>query len=152
MDFVGVSDSIAAYILAKLYENEGAAEFSRGEIAKTFACVPSQINYVLATRFSPEHGYEVESRRGGGGFIRIRRVSLSGGNPLMHVINSIGTAIDPASVRAILSNLVEAGWLPRKDALLILAATSPASLTAAPPEKRDLLRAAILKQCLLRTI
>lgn len=149
---MGVSDSIAAYILAKLYENEGAAEFSRGEIARTFACVPSQVNYVLATRFSPERGYEVESRRGGGGFIRIRRVSLSGGNPLMHVINSVGDAIDPASVRAILSNLAESEWIKRRDAVLILAATSPAALAEAPPEKRDALRAAVLKQCLLRLI
>ena len=149
---MGVSDSIAAYILAKLYENEGAAEFSRGEIARTFACVPSQINYVLATRFSPEHGYEVESRRGGGGFIRIRRVSITGGNPLMHVINSVGSAIDQASVRAILSNLVDSEWLERKNAILILAATSPTALAEAPPEKRDVLRAAILKQCLLRLI
>ena len=149
---MGCSDSIAAYILARLYENEGAAEFSRVEIARTFACVPSQINYVLATRFSPEHGYEVESRRGGGGFIRIRRVSLAGGNPLMHVINSVGTSIDPASARAILSNLAESGWMERKDAVLILAAVSPAALAEAPPEKRDMLRAAILKQCLLRLI
>ena len=71
---------------------------------------------------------------------------------LMHVINSVGDAIDPASVRAILSNLAESEWIKRRDAVLILAATSPAALAEAPPEKRDALRAAILKQCLLRLI
>ena len=152
MAFMGVSDNIAAFILSRLYENDGAAEFSRGEIARTFACVPSQINYVLATRFSPEHGYQVESRRGGGGYIRIRRVGLSGKTLLMHVINGVGSAIDPASARAILSNLVESESLERKEAILILAALSPAALIEAPPEKRDALRAAILKQCLLRLI
>ena len=69
-------------------------ELQRSDLAQRFGCVPSQINYVMSTRFSPEHGYIVESRRGGGGYIRIRRVQMDRQTLLMHVINSIGGELD----------------------------------------------------------
>ena len=74
---MGTSDLIARFIMEALDNEEGIAELQRSMIANRFGCVPSQINYVISTRFSPEHGYVVESRRGGGGYIRIKRVRSS---------------------------------------------------------------------------
>lgn len=71
---MGISDLIAGFIQDALDEANGVLELQRSDLAQRFGCVPSQINYVMSTRFSPEHGYIVESRRGGGGYIRIRRV------------------------------------------------------------------------------
>ena len=72
-----ISDSVAQYILDLLNQENGTAEIQRNELANYLGCVPSQINYVLTSRFTPEQGYIVESRRGGGGYIRITRRRLS---------------------------------------------------------------------------
>ena len=71
---MGISDVIASFIQSALDETDGVLELQRSDLAQRFNCVPSQINYVMSTRFSPEHGYIVESRRGGNGYIRITRV------------------------------------------------------------------------------
>ncbi|NLM61617.1 MAG: CtsR family transcriptional regulator, partial [Clostridiales bacterium] len=65
---MGLSDLIAEFIHNALNASDGVLELQRSELAEYFGCVPSQINYVISTRFSPEHGYIVESRRGGGGY------------------------------------------------------------------------------------
>ena len=104
---MGTSDMIARFIQAELEEANGVLELQRSDLAQRFGCVPSQINYVMSTRFSPEHGYIVESRRGGGGYIRITRVQVDRHTLLMHVINSVGDTLGLASARAILSNLVQ---------------------------------------------
>lgn len=64
-----ISDSVANYILQMLNDENGIAEIQRNELANTLGCVPSQINYVITSRFTPEQGYIVESRRGGGGYV-----------------------------------------------------------------------------------
>lgn len=94
---MGISDLIAGFIQDALDEANGVLELQRSDLAQRFGCVPSQINYVMSTRFSPEHGYIVESRRGGGGYIRIRRVQMDRQTLLMHVINSIGGELDGAA-------------------------------------------------------
>ena len=94
---MGISDLIAGFIQDALDEANGVLELQRSDLAQRFGCVPSQINYVMSTRFSPEHGYIVESRRGGGGYIRIRRVQMDRQTLLMHVINSIGGELDGRS-------------------------------------------------------
>ena len=71
-----MSDIVAQYILHVLEESDGNAEIQRNELAGELGCVPSQINYVITSRFTPEQGYLVESRRGGGGYIRITRVKM----------------------------------------------------------------------------
>lgn len=86
---MNMSNEIANMIL-RMLENDGFTEIQRNELAQTIGCVPSQINYVISSRFTPEHGYIVESRRGGGGYVRISRVSYDKGSALMHVVNSIG--------------------------------------------------------------
>ena len=92
---MGISDVIASFIQSALDETDGVLELQRSDLAQRFNCVPSQINYVMSTRFSPEHGYIVESRRGGNGYIRITRVRTDRKTLLMHVINSIGDELTP---------------------------------------------------------
>ena len=104
---MGISDLIAGFIQEALDEANGVLELQRSDLAQRFGCVPSQINYVMSTRFSPEHGYIVESRRGGGGYIRITRVQVDRHTLLMHVINSVGDTLDSRSARAIAQNLVD---------------------------------------------
>ena len=96
-----------------------------------------QINYVMSTRFSPEHGYIVESRRGGGGYIRITRVRMDRQELLMHIIGSIGDELDSHSARALLTNLVQSEALERTAAQTALWATSDTALRAVPKEHRD---------------
>lgn len=127
----------------------GVLEIQRSDLAQRFKCVPSQINYVMSTRFSPEQGYIVESRRGGNGYIRITRVQVDRQTLLMHVINSLGASVDYPSARAILSNLVHAGALGEPAGRSLLAAVGDKALNAAPRECRDQLRADIMKQVLI---
>ena len=120
---MGISDLIASFLQESLEEAEnGVLEVQRSDLAQRFNCVPSQINYVMSTRFSPERGYIVESRRGGNGYIRITRVQMDHQTLLMHVINSLGDEVDLASVRAILSNLVQSGTLEENMGRALLAA------------------------------
>ena len=100
-----MSDLVAQTILEMLDRQNGNAEIQRNELATTLGCVPSQINYVITKRFTPEQGYVVESRRGGGGYIRITRIKTDGKNLLMHVVNSIGESLDKMSAEVILNNL-----------------------------------------------
>ncbi len=89
-----LSDSIEAFIKSLIAEDEGRVEVQRNELAQHFRCAPSQINYVLATRFSPERGYVIESRRGGAGYIRILRVDLHNRQDLLEVLERhVGTQI-----------------------------------------------------------
>jgi len=144
-----ISDHVANYILQMLNETDGIAEIQRNELASILGCVPSQINYVITSRFTPEQGYIVESRRGGGGYIRIIRRRMTKSDMIMHLVNGIGAQLDAASARAILRNLVETGTAPESDAALMAAALSEKALRAAPIEYRDQLRAAIFKNMLL---
>lgn len=144
-----ISDLIAGFIEQELERRKGSIQFSRSELAEQFNCVPSQINYVLTTRFSPEHGYFVDSRRGGGGYIRITRIKMDRGSLIMHVINTIGESIDSASAAAFISNMYSAGVLEQGEAKILAEAVSDRALAPAERERRDALRASILKRCLL---
>lgn len=149
---MGISDMIAGFIQEALDEANGVLELQRGDLAQRFGCVPSQINYVMSTRFSPEHGYIVESRRGGGGYIRIRRVQMDRQALLMHVINSIGSELDGRSAQAILSNLAQSEAVDAAAAQTALWALSDSALRTVPQEGRDALRADILKQILIHLV
>ena len=141
---------IARFLQESLEEaDDGVLEVQRSDLAQRFNCVPSQINYVMSTRFSPERGYIVESRRGGNGYIRITRVRVDRQTLLMQVINSLGTQVDLASAKAILSNLVQAGALSEDAGRSLLAAIGDRALGAVPREIRDTVRADIMKQVLI---
>jgi len=146
---MGMSDLIAHFIMQEIQAADGCAELQRSELASRFNVVPSQINYVIATRFSPERGFILESRRGGGGFIRITRVKMEPVQLIMHTVNSIGDEIDAASAEALTENLKHSGVISEKECRLILAAIGNNALRPAPPETRDAVRASILKQLLL---
>ena len=149
---MGISDIIAGFIQQELDNAGGALELQRSDLAQRFNCVPSQINYVMSTRFSPEHGYIVESRRGGGGYIRITRVRMDRQTLLMHVINSIGDELDGRSAQAILVNLAQSEAVDHAVAQTILWAISDSALRSVPKEQRDALRADIMKQILIHLV
>lgn len=148
---MNLSKEIAGMILDMLSDN-GTTEIRRNDLAEQLGCVPSQINYVISSRFTPEHGFIVESRRGGGGYIKITRASYNLGTLKMHLINSIGEKIDEKTCRAHLANLSDRGLLSDDEVLVMLAATSENSYHDVPPELRDKLRASILKQMLIQTM
>ena len=145
-----MSEQVARYIMEMLDSRDGTAEIRRNELADQMGCVPSQINYVITSRFTPEQGYLVESRRGGGGYIRITRVQITGTSALMHVVNIIGEELDSSTARALIISLSDRGAISEKVAGIMLAACGESALKALPPEYRDIARAGILKQMLIR--
>ena len=151
-EHMGMSDLIAGFIQHALDDTDGVLELQRSDLAQQFGCVPSQINYVMSTRFSPERGYIVESRRGGGGYIRITRVRADRQTLLMHGINSIGDTLDLASARAIIQNLTESEAISRDAAQALLSALSDSALRTVPKERRGSLRANICKQVLIHLV
>ena len=147
---MGISDQIAAFIYELLGDSNGVLELQRQELAKQFNVVPSQINYVLDSRFRPEQGFVIESRRGGGGYIRIRRVEYNDGNArIMHIVNSIGKSVNMFDAGLFLKNMEEYGYISPQAHIIIRAATSDNALASVPQENKDEVRAAILKNCLL---
>ena len=142
-----ISDLIETFIKQLLSDEGGEIEIQRNVIAGRFHCVPSQINYVIATRFTNERGYIVESRRGGGGCIRIRLVPQNSNNYIMHIINCIGDGIDADSARAFILNLKEGGLLNEREAGIMFAAINDRVLPPTQPLK-DTMRAAIMKNML----
>ncbi len=149
---MGISDLIAAFIAEELEQTDGVLELQRSDLAQRFNCVPSQINYVMSTRFSPERGYIVESRRGGNGYIRISRVRMDRQTLLMHVINSVGDVLDLPSARAIVTNLAESGAISAEVGRSLLAAVSDRALQSVPQAYRGVLRADIVKQVLIHLV
>lgn len=146
---MGLSDRIEAFITELLKEDSDEwLELRRNELASIFGCVPSQINYVISTRFSPEHGYIVESRRGGGGYLRIKQLQGTD-NLITDTIKSIGESVDEKTARAYISNLVRHNALTEHDASLISSGISDSVLTA-DELLRGVLRANILKAMLLK--
>ena len=145
-----MSEQVARYILEMLDSRDGTAEIRRNELADQMGCVPSQINYVITSRFTPEQGYMVESRRGGGGYIRITRVQMNGPSAMMHVVNSIGDSVDGGTARMLIINLTDRGLLSTTAAELMLAACGDSAYKALPIEYRDTARAGVLKQMLIK--
>ena len=144
-----MSDLVAQYIMQMLDEQNGSAEIQRNELAGNLGCVPSQINYVITSRFTPEQGYIVESRRGGGGYIRISRVKMDRGTAMMHIINSVGASLDKATAEVMLNNMLQRNMLRLQSAKLIAAALSDRTLSQVEQDKRDTVRADLFKNMLL---
>ncbi|MGI5978937.1 MAG: CtsR family transcriptional regulator [Oscillospiraceae bacterium] len=149
---MGTSDRIADFILGILEDEGGSAELQRSILAEKFRCVPSQINYVISTRFSPEHGYLVESRRGGNGYIRITRVQATPKALIMHTVNAVGDELSPRTAAAFVSNLLGEEALDERSAALILTAVGDNALRPIAPEHRDIVRASIFKQMLVSVL
>ena len=146
-----LSDVIENFIKELMQEANGTIEIQRNELAEYFNCVPSQINYVIATRFNPNQGYYVESRRGGGGNIKIRKINVTKGNYLMHIIASMGDTISMKEVDVFVNNFLLNNVITEKEARLMKAVTSDNVLTVSP-SIRDTLRANIFKNLLVNLI
>lgn len=145
-----ISDAITEEILRLLAESkENTADIQRNTLASTLGCAPSQINYVLSSRFTPEHGYIIESYRGGGGYIRIKKVIMNHTSAIMHIINSIGESIDKISARIVIENCLQSGLINNDSARIMYAAMSNNVMHQVPVIYNDKLRAAILKEMLL---
>ena len=146
-----LSDSIEHFIKTMMSEESTEVELKRNELAEYFGCAPSQINYVLATRFSPDHGYLTESRRGGGGYIRIVRVVESGSQRLMYLINErIGDSIGEEECVRLISQLKEQRIVTADEASLMASAINARALGIPVPDTmKGALRARIMKNMLM---
>lgn len=146
-----LSDTIEQFIKAMLQQDEPEVELKRNELAEYFNCAPSQINYVLATRFTPDHGYIIESRRGGGGYIRIVRMEQNAGEHLLYLIHErIGESIGETEAMHLIGQLRERGLVSLEGAQLMVAATSQRALSLPLPNAlKDAARARILRSLLL---
>ena len=141
-----------ADLIVQMLGDTGTAEIRRNDLAEQIGCVPSQINYVLSSRFTPENGYIVESRRCGGGYIKITRATYNYETLKMHLINSIGDKIDEKACRANLQNLHARGLLSDEEVSVMYAALRDNTYRDLPPDARDRVRASVFKQMLLATM
>ena len=146
-----ISDMIEDFIKELFTEEEEYIEIQRNDLAEQFNCVPSQINYVISTRFKPSQGYYVESKRGGGGHIKIKKINITKSNYFMHIINNIGDVLTGQEADIFISNLLSYNLLNSEQARLLKVATSDNVLTLSQPTK-DIIRAKIFKNMLLNLI
>lgn len=146
----GLSNIIERFIKDLLAEREdGVIEIQRNELAEYFECAPSQINYVLTTRFTPYKGYYIESRRGGGGYIKIVKVSIDEYEDINQIIvNTIGDSITKNKAYHIIDGLIEENIISKKEGNIMKAAIGDRALTS-DNVNRNVLRADILKNMLL---
>lgn len=144
------SDIISAFIMELLEEANGEVELKRNELAQQFNVVPSQINYVISSRFTPEQGFRIESRRGGGGYIRICRINSDRSTQLMHIINSIGGSLSAFDAQVFLKNMYDYGYIDEKVYNLVSAAVSDNTLSEISQPQRDRVRATLAKALLMR--
>lgn len=129
--------------------DNGYIEIQRNELAQRFSCVPSQINYVLSTRFSLEHGYVIESRRGGGGYVRIKKIPISQElNLITELFSFIGDSIAEQPARGMVGRLRREKLLTKREAEIIKTAIGKNVLLLGLPA-RDQMRAHILKNILV---
>jgi transcriptional regulator CtsR len=144
-----LSDMIEQFLKDLMEDTNGSIEIQRNELANKFNCVPSQINYVISTRFTNARGYYVESRRGGGGNICIKRVDISEkGNYLMHIIVGMGDSISQQSAEIFIQNFLDYKVISLRESLIMRAALSDRALIMVDNSVRDVLRAQILKNIL----
>ena len=145
-----MSDIIEDFI-KELFDEEEEVEIQRNDLAQKFNCVPSQINYVISTRFKPSQGYYVESRRGGGGHILIKKVNTDRYEYLMHIIKNIGSSITNSDVDILISDFLTYNLISEKEAKLLKVATSD-NVLIVTRDIRDELRANIFKNMLLNIL
>jgi len=128
---------------------DGIIEIGRNEMAERFGCAPSQINYVLTTRFTPYNGYYIESRRGGGGYIKIMKVSIEEEPEMKNLIkNAVGESITKDKAYHIIKGLREKGIITKREEAIMKASIEDTALTVANVD-RNKIRADILKNMIL---
>ncbi len=147
-----IADIIEDFI-KELFDEQDAnlIEIQRNDLAEHFGCVPSQINYVISTRFTPKQGYYVESKRGGGGSIKIKKINITKSNYFMHIITTLGDSISANEVDIFINNFLSYNMISEKEAKLLKVATSD-NVLMINTEIKDKIRANIFKNMLLNLI
>lgn len=145
-----ISDIIEEFIMSSL-DDDQFIELSRNDLAKFFSCVPSQINYVLNTRFTVNRGFVVESQRGGGGYIRVLRVQDNSSNFLKNALEICSQPISFTESVQILEYLKTRKLITEREMALIKSAISPKSLNN-PINIDNKLRANIMQQVIIETM
>jgi transcriptional regulator CtsR len=145
-----ISEQIEKFLIATLGEND-SIDITRNSLAEYFSCVPSQINYVLETRFTVDRGYIVESKRGGGGFVKISKIKTSDSNDYLNglFLESIGDDLSEKRFSQILDKLVSDNIMAENERVLIEASLSDDSLSM-PFTIRDKVRAKAFKNVILK--
>ena len=145
-----ISDAIAKMIEEMINQGQGETEIKRNDLAVRLGCVPSQINYVITSRFTPERGYIIESRRGGGGYIKITRKQMGKNEYLMHFLYAVGDSVDEREATAFLSNLLDKEVITQREYVLLGSSLSAGALAKVPSEYKNTVRADILRHIILR--
>ena len=144
-----ISDIIEDFIKDLFEEDQSDfIEIQRNELAEHFNCVPSQINYVISTRFKPSQGYYVESKRGGGGNIKIKRINNTKSDYIMHIINNVENSITSSEIDILLSDFLTYNIITPDQAKLLKVATND-NVLKLPNELKDEVRARLFKNMLL---
>jgi transcriptional regulator CtsR len=148
-----LSDLIEDFIKQMLADSdEDILEIQRNELANSFKCAPSQINYVLTTRFTIDKGYYVESRRGGGGCIKIKRANIDKNDYIRKSIwDNIGDKISQQDARDYIELFLERSFITEREAKLMDVVTSDKTL-GLDSKTRDSLRSNLLKTMLIALI
>lgn len=148
-----ISDIIEEFINDLIKEAEGTIEIGRNELAGYFNCAPSQINYVLTTRFTTDRGYYIESRRGGGGCIRISKIDIDKQQYLNNLLNKkIGPDLNKEKAYSFIDFMCKEGFITEREGKIIKAAVDDSNLSAVPRSLRDEVRATILKAMLVSAL
>jgi transcriptional regulator CtsR len=148
-----ISDLIEKFISEMIEESTGAIEIQRNEMANQFDCAPSQINYVLMTRFTTDRGYFIESRRGGGGCIKITRIDVDKDDYLRNVLSkSIGGSINKESAFVLIEALHKQKLIDLKIVNVLKALTDDSTLIMVDKPYRDKLRAELLKAVIVAAL
>ncbi len=145
-----VSEQIEKFIITTLGDND-SIDITRNSLAEFFSCVPSQINYVLETRFTVDRGYIVESRRGGGGFVKITKIKNNDNNKYLNglFLESVGDELSAKRLSQILDKLISDEIINERERILVEASLSDDSLSM-PFTIRDKVRAKAFKNVILK--
>ena len=145
-----ITDQIAKLIEQMIDDGDGSANVQRNDLAQSVGCVPSQVSYVISSRFTPERGYRTESRRGGGGYIKIIRVPMTKDQYLTHFFYAIGDGISEREAQAYIRNLADSGAITNREARMIKSSCSDAALERVrSADGRNDLRADIMRHVLI---
>lgn len=145
-----ISDVIENFIIEVMGDDK-CAEISRNELASYFQCAPSQINYVLKTRFTTERGFNVVGQRGGGGFIRIEKFDAKADGYLESILPSLENPTSYTRSKQIICHLVDDGVISKDEGNLLSAVTCDKALTA-PQHVADVIRSNILKETIIQIL
>ena len=148
----GLTSDIERFLKAMLEDTaDGMVEIGRNDLAMQFDCAPSQINYVLSTRFTPHNGYLIESKRGGNGFIKIITI-VEEDNYLSYLVKNLNKQMTEANAADLFADLYKRKYFSKEAALMAKYSTSDKALCGVEKEKRNSVRSDICRQILLSVL